>query len=289
MKTESILVVFLVGLLNHARAISIEDCPSYLPRDRFLRVHDNSCYSFKVSQERDFPTAELECESRKGHLVIVSDLSKQSFLYNTLRHDFNYNGVVWIGLSDENSEGEWEWVDGSRPEYTRWAPNQPGLLAGLEDCAVMDISDSGRWHDYACEGVLFFDEEHYFVCQYPLTQQATDTPMPTVTTPVEQPTTVTILPDVTTTLPGPVSTGDTFVPVTTTPPQTTTPPSATTAAPASTSTPQPSVQPTTSVPTTAAAVTTAAADTTAAAATTVPVTTQPPSVTSVVPPTSAAA
>ena len=44
--------------------------------------------------------------------MIIRDPATQSFLYDTLRHDFRYSGIVWIGLTDEVSEDSWVWVDG---------------------------------------------------------------------------------------------------------------------------------------------------------------------------------
>ncbi|KAL8606580.1 hypothetical protein ACOMHN_009465 [Nucella lapillus] len=157
-------VFVLVGLVSSA--VSVNDCPPSLPRNRYLRAFGSSCYYFVLNHEREFDSAEIECEARGGHLAIIRDIATQNFLYHTLRSDFHYNGVVWIGLSDEKSEGHFQWVDGSHARFTYWASDQPGILSALEDCVAMNMDDGGRWHDYRCEDLLFISSDHTFVCEY---------------------------------------------------------------------------------------------------------------------------
>jgi len=49
--------------------------------------------------------------------------------------------------------------------FTNWADGQPGMVGGLEDCAMMEFKD-GRWHDFPCQGWFLFPENHAWVCEY---------------------------------------------------------------------------------------------------------------------------
>nr|KAG5696177.1 hypothetical protein BaRGS_021662 [Batillaria attramentaria] len=126
----------------------------------------SSCYQFVVNHEREWPTAERECEARHGHLVIIRDAATNQFIYNELVQEFHVRDVVFIGLSDAESEGHWKWVDGSDPAYTNWASGQPGIGGTFEDCAAMDTSKGSTWHDYSCEDILFVHKRQKFICEY---------------------------------------------------------------------------------------------------------------------------
>jgi len=171
--------------LEAASAITLDDCPSSIPRDRYLRVFGTSCYQFQISQMREFNAAQSECQSHQGHLVIIDNLAENNFVYNTFLHDFGYNRDVWIGLSDVEVEGQFLWIDGSQPHFTYWATNQPeGVLLGdFEDCAVMQIVKLGHWGDNPCSDITLLlgaiSESRHFVCEYPVGQTTT----PPITTP----------------------------------------------------------------------------------------------------------
>jgi hypothetical protein len=93
-------------------AITTDDCPPNLPRDRFLRAHGNHCYRFMISYAREFSVAQRDCQSANGQLAIVRDADTQNFLYLTLRNELHFGGQVFIGYTDEQSEDHWVWVDG---------------------------------------------------------------------------------------------------------------------------------------------------------------------------------
>ncbi|XP_076451853.1 uncharacterized protein LOC143287617 [Babylonia areolata] len=194
------LLAFLGVVASVFAAVSVNDCPANLPRNDHLRAFGNRCYQFVLDHTREFDDAENECRHRGGHLVIIRDLATQRFLYNTLKNDLHYNDILWIGLTDQESEGHWVWVDGTAPTFTYWASDQPGHMGGLEDCGVMDVSAGGKWHDYRCSDAWIFSNQHKrFICEFhlvphttpvvtmPPTTQAPDTEPPTTQAPATEP------------------------------------------------------------------------------------------------------
>ncbi|XP_076451858.1 ladderlectin-like [Babylonia areolata] len=153
-------------------AVSVNDCPANLPRNQYLRTFGNRCYQFVLDHTREFDDAENECRARGGHLVIIRDIATQRFLYNTLRQDLGHDDIVWIGLSDQASEGHFLWGDGTPAKFTYWASGQPGEFGSLEDCVAMDTREEGRWHDYSCSDWFFSSHHENFICEFPLVEHS---------------------------------------------------------------------------------------------------------------------
>ena len=69
----------------------------------------------------------------------------------------------WIGLNDRQTEGKFEWTDGSSVDYTKWGYDydnrrrQPDNRGGDEDCVYMYMTNT--WFDSAC------DQELAFMCE----------------------------------------------------------------------------------------------------------------------------
>nr|KAG5696185.1 hypothetical protein BaRGS_021670 [Batillaria attramentaria] len=127
------------------------------------------CYHLVLNHHRVFPAAERECEAGgpHGHLAIIRDAATNQFLYDKLYNDLHYVGVVFIGLTDRRTEGDWRWVDGSAASYQNWAPGQnTNQQLNVEDCAVMDTRSGGKWNDYQCVDTLFVLHEYPFICEY---------------------------------------------------------------------------------------------------------------------------
>ena len=83
-----------------------------------------------------------------------------------LRPDTATDGNVawWIGYTDEDSEGNFEWVSGSSSGYTNWnsgEPNDAGF--GGEDCAVLSYF-GGDWNDLPCW--FSFSSYQTFICEF---------------------------------------------------------------------------------------------------------------------------
>ena len=55
------------------------------------------------------------------------------------------NTQFWIGFSDQNTEGQFTWSDGSTSTYAKWAPTEPSNSGptGNEDYTLINTTEEG--------------------------------------------------------------------------------------------------------------------------------------------------
>lgn len=68
-----------------------------------------------------------------GYLVAVNDAAEHAWLQS----NFSGNGSVWLGCSDEVTEGTWLWDSGEPFTYSAWCPGEPNNFY-LENWAEMN-------------------------------------------------------------------------------------------------------------------------------------------------------
>ncbi|MDB9454684.1 lectin-like protein, partial [Dolichospermum circinale CS-541/06] len=65
--------------------------------------------------------AQAQAQSLGGNLVTINSQAEQNWLVST----FGGNEKLWIGLTDEVTEGQYKWASGETSTYTNWFPGQP--------------------------------------------------------------------------------------------------------------------------------------------------------------------
>lgn len=115
-----------------------------------------------------FATAEMACRLVGGHLVGIHSKEDEDTLRDLLR-SHGVNASAWIGGHAINTEGIYEWADGSgefwradldgvASQYTNWDSDEPTNV-GVEKCVSVDL-ETGLWRDEDC------DMPQHAVCQY---------------------------------------------------------------------------------------------------------------------------
>jgi len=87
-----------------------------------------------------YTTAKSISANHGGHLADINSASENAFLANQLQLN-----SAWIGLSDYQNEGHFEWCSGAPLNYTNWFPGQPNNFNGAQDHCEM-LKD-GTWND----------------------------------------------------------------------------------------------------------------------------------------------
>ncbi|MGH0140650.1 UNVERIFIED_CONTAM: hypothetical protein FKN15_023262 [Acipenser sinensis] len=98
---------------------------------------DSHCYWF-VSNPNLLTTwseAQGECSRLGGNLLIINSQAEQYFI-NGFLPDLLQSEVpdIWIGLSDQDADGTFRWVDRKDITYQNWAVSHPHNVPHLWDC-----------------------------------------------------------------------------------------------------------------------------------------------------------
>ena len=92
--------------------------------------------------------AKAECEKMGGRLAIITSIGENDFVRKLA--DKSKVKVIWLGATDEQKEGNWQWIDGSAVKYDNWdtSTNQPNNAQGVEHYVVLLVHKQGVWYDY---------------------------------------------------------------------------------------------------------------------------------------------
>ena len=101
---------------------------------------EGRCYTV-FERKSSWQKAAERCARGGGALATISSHAQQTVLASVLAGCAS----AWIGLSDHEEEGAWEWADGTRSAFRNWAVGEPNNK-GNEDFVLMRSSD-GKWAD----------------------------------------------------------------------------------------------------------------------------------------------
>ncbi len=113
-------------------------CPISLPG--YVYLGNLSGHEYFVSTiVSTFAEAKLNAYLLGGHLATVTSAGEESFITTAT------SLPAWIGLTDEATEGTFQWITGEPFSYTDWAVDQPDNSTEGED--YVQLNFSGGWND----------------------------------------------------------------------------------------------------------------------------------------------
>jgi formylglycine-generating enzyme len=103
---------------------------------------------FRVMQNTlHWQQAKADAVNNGGRLAVVETQEKIDHL-NAWLQGINNSRYLWIGLTDEDSEGSWKWIDGTPLEAFHWAIGEPNNNEAGEDYVhILDVGNLSQWND----------------------------------------------------------------------------------------------------------------------------------------------
>lgn len=115
-------------------------------------------YCFHLRNRKSWADARAACASEGSALAVLPTAQADKLLHDAVGPKVR-SSSLWIGLTDAEMEGEWQWVSGQSSRYDRWKYGEPNDFGGGESCAEW-FPDDGQMNDLDCQSKRPFLCEH---------------------------------------------------------------------------------------------------------------------------------
>lgn len=142
-------------------------------------IYNGNTYKFINDSSYTWKEAKEYCESLSGHLVTITSEGEQDAVYSFIKDKIG-DEDVYIGLSDMDEDGVWNWVTEEELSYTNWAEGEPDSYhAGQIYAAICNGTRSGskfsitpgKWDDVSDDDDFV---SGYFICEWEHTEPSSD-------------------------------------------------------------------------------------------------------------------
>ncbi|XP_019215232.2 CD209 antigen-like protein C, partial [Oreochromis niloticus] len=108
---------------------------------------------FHVSSgKKSWQQSRQDCLQKGADLMIINSQEEQNFVNQ-------FKKLLWIGLTDSETEGTWKWVDGTRMTTSYWNSGEPNG-GRTENCGEIRTYNSEKsWNDAPCSN------EKFWICE----------------------------------------------------------------------------------------------------------------------------
>lgn len=98
-------------------------------------------HEYVLTTNLSWTASQTEAVRLGGNLVTLNDAAEETWLRQTYGAE-----KLWIGLTDQVTEGNFQWISGETSAYRNWTPGEPNN-AGNEDWVELNFDATGRWND----------------------------------------------------------------------------------------------------------------------------------------------
>lgn len=129
----------------------------YEPEPSFILggpiVNPTNGHDYYILVESSWQDAQDFAVTLGGSLVTINDEAEQQWVFGTFGSYENRYRSLWLGLNDEENEGEFVWASGESSDYGYWMSTQPDNAYGNENYVHMCRTVEGfpgvtaKWND----------------------------------------------------------------------------------------------------------------------------------------------
>ncbi|MDP6401252.1 MAG: lectin-like protein, partial [Candidatus Marinimicrobia bacterium] len=132
-------------------AVLASTTPSSISTSSFSNIgYYNGHYYYRSNSTATWSDAKTACENAGGHLVVITSRAENDFIKTNL----GLSNHVWIGLSDEATEGTHVWVTGETFSYSNWHSGQPNNDP-TQDHGGMYYNTGTWWDDHGTDSYYY--------------------------------------------------------------------------------------------------------------------------------------
>ena len=114
-------------------------------KDNYIFLGTLGDHKYYMSYNSERWTDARDLSTDLGGYLVAIDSSEENTWIRERMTDAGYQwNSAWIGYTDENSEGKFEWANGSDNGYENWSNGEPNNSGG-ED--YTEILNNGKWND----------------------------------------------------------------------------------------------------------------------------------------------
>ncbi|XP_030639583.1 CD209 antigen-like protein C [Chanos chanos] len=113
---------------------------------------DKKCYEFS-EDKLDWYNSTDSCASKGGHLAILRTQKQHDSLQKEANAIGGFDYHYWIGLSEAETVGEWNWVDNTHVNKTfwsKWDKTYKHAHNATEKMCVVFNTNGESWHSVPC-------------------------------------------------------------------------------------------------------------------------------------------
>lgn len=115
------------GVLSAAMLVNfctVMPISAFAKGDEIQEVSSDNGHRYQLfDTSMSWNEAEAYCESLGGHLATITSEEEQAEIEELLT--IGTRNSYWLGASDQNYDGNWQWITNEEFSYHNWANQQP--------------------------------------------------------------------------------------------------------------------------------------------------------------------
>jgi len=112
-------------------------CPARSIKGYIYMGNLGDSYYYCSAGRASWRASERRAKEIGGQLVVIETQEENDYISSRI-----IRREAYIGLTDQDSEGNFKWVDGTNPTFKNWSSSQPDT-----DGDYVHLNSTGRWYD----------------------------------------------------------------------------------------------------------------------------------------------